>query len=121
MTKAEFLTLSHSGWARPISQCVPFAPSQLDGNFSLTSTLVVAWLLYLVAPTLIRGAGPMTTRVVCMSDRGEPKHTRDRREEDRKTGTEVAASSDKKLVETASSASDRIADYLAAILRGLRK
>ena len=25
---------------------------QLDGNFSLTSTLVVAWLLYLVAPTL---------------------------------------------------------------------
>ena len=34
----------------------------------------------------------MTTRVVCMSDRGKPKQTRDRREEDRKTGTGAAAS-----------------------------
>ena len=62
----------------------------------------------------------MTTRVVCMSDRGKPKQTRDRREEDRKTDTGAATSSDKP-VETASSASERIAAHLAAILRRIRK
>ena len=55
-----------------------------------------------------------------MSDRGNPEQTRDRREEGRKTDTGAATSSDKR-VETAPSASDRIAAYLAAILRGFRK
>ena len=83
-------------------------------------TLVIAWFLYLVLLLSIEGKRTTTTRVVCMSDRGKPEQTRDRRKEDRKTDTGAATSSDKP-VETASSASERVAAHLAAILRRNRK
>jgi hypothetical protein len=86
-----------------------------DATISLTQ--VVAWFLYVV---LLLSIEPTTTRAVCMSDRGNPEQTRDRREEGRKTDTGAAALSDKRA-EIAASASERVAAHLAAILRRNRR